>query len=659
MEEKKRRTTLWMLGTSLLLAVAGQYYLAKKRQFMWDGILLYAVAMFLFAWVSARIEGRARQRQGSFANLWQGVWRVLDHNVFRLGVFLLGIALVLFVTFAASSRPVNKPFYDLLALWAVGIAMAGGACVPWQDMTFRPHRRWPRLVERGPEVLLVLLLALATFLARAIDLQNIPFVLSGDEAAMGLEALGVIEGRRVNPFVTGWLSHPTFYFFLQSFFLRLFGVSISGLRLSSAFVSVFIVLLLYFFARRLFGRWVAVLSALFFAAYHYPLHFGRIALNNIWDPFFALGTLYFLTVGLEERRLGSVLAGGVLTGMAIYFYMGSRLLPIMLALYLLYWALTEADFLQENAVYLLLFGLMAFLAAAPLLNFFRAHPDDLMARWRWVGIFPSGWVEREVQKTGKTVLQLLSNQVLKSVLAFNYFTDPTFHYRPGIPLLRFASSIFFVVGLTYSLRRWRQRKYFLLVVWFFLVILFGGVLLENPPSSPRLVLSIPPVVLFVVLGVVKVSSYVQKGLQARHRIATTLALLLILLFSYQSLHFYFAKYSAQNMYSDHNTEVANTIARYLNRLDADYRWYFFGPPRIYHDFPVIPFLAPEAKGVDVTEPVNGGLDFVHPGRDAVFIFLPERRSEFEAVRRQYPSGALREFTNEKGQLLFVSYEVDL
>jgi hypothetical protein len=249
--------------------------------------------------------------------------------------------------------------------------------------------------------------------------------------------------------------------------------------------------------------------------------------------------------------------------------------------------------------------------------------------------------------------------MLKSVLAFNYFTDPTFHYRPGIPLLRFTSSIFFVVGLTYSLRRWRQRRYFLLVVWFFLVILFGGVLLENPPSSPRLVLSIPPVVLFVVLGVVKVSSYVQKSVQGRPRIATTLTVLLILLFSYQSLHFYFAKYSAQKMYSDHNTEVANTIASYLNRLDTDYRWYFFGPPRVYHDFPVIPFLAPEAEGMDVTEPVNGRLDFVHPGRDAVFIFLPERRSEFEAVRRQYPSGALREFTNEKGRLLFVSYEVDL
>ncbi|MEA3407037.1 MAG: glycosyltransferase family 39 protein [Chloroflexota bacterium] len=661
MSKQQKRANLWLLGLSLVLAVTGQYYLANKRQFMWDGILLYALAMVLFAWVSARIESGGREKgQKGFPGLWRGIWRALNHSVLRLALFLSGIALVMFVSFAASSRSGSRPFYDLLALWGVGILTTGGACIPWQDMTFHPQEWWKRTVEQGPEALLILVLALATFLTRVVNLENIPFVLDGDEAAMGLEAVAVIEGRRVNPFVTGWLSHPTLYFFLQSLFLRLFGISIAALRFSSAFISPFIVILLYFFTRRLYGRWVAILSATFFAAYHYPLHFGRIALNNIWDPFFALGAIYFLTVGLEERQLASVLVGGVLTGMAIYFYMGSRLLPIILVLYLLYWALTETNFLWENAVYLFLFGLMAFLVALPLLNFFRTHPEDLVARWEWVGVFSSDWAKGEMQKTGKTVWGLMPNQLLKSVLAFNYFSDPTFFYHPNTPLLHFGSSIFFVVGLTYSLRRWRERRYFLLLLWFFLVILFGGVLLENPPSSARFVLSIPPVVLFVVFGVFKVSSYIQNSVKALPKVAMILSLVLILFLSYHSLYFYFCDYSPQHLYSSYgNTEVATAIAQYLNLLDADYRWYFFGPPRIYHDFPVISFLAPEAKGMDVEESVSGRVDFVDPVYDAVFVFLPERRSEFETVRRRYPAGAFREFTNGEGRLLFVSYEVDL
>ena len=33
---------------------------------------------------------------------------------------------------------------------------------------------------------------------------------------MGLEAYHVLRGTRTNPFVTGWFSNPTLYFFMQA-----------------------------------------------------------------------------------------------------------------------------------------------------------------------------------------------------------------------------------------------------------------------------------------------------------------------------------------------------------------------------------------------------------------------------------------------------------
>lgn len=660
MNAKKSRLVSLLLVLSISLALVAQWYFAKKRDFIWDGIALYTIAMLVFSRIIARVEGREWEPGGrDFPSLGRGLWQALGCSVVRLAVLVAGIVLVMYVTSASGSLPAGKPFYGLLSLWAFGILISAAAFVDWRSMPRRLRQVWLRLGAHGPETVLVVTIVVGTFLSRAINLDTVPRLLSGDEANMGLEAISVLEGRLKSPFVTGWLSHSTLYFFMQAAFLRLFGVTTSALRLPSALASGGIALLLYGFTRRFFGRWVAILAALFFAVYHYAIHFGRMALNNIWDPFFAVGTFYLLSVGLEKKRLLYMLASGVLMGLAIYFYMGSRLIPIILVVYLLHWSLSERGFLRDNAVYLVIFCLMAFLVAAPMLAFFRAHPSNLMARWDWVGIFPSGWVDAEVQRTGKTVLAVVLGQFLKASLAFNYFWDPSFHYRPNIPLLRFLSSVLFVFGMTYAVSQWRKRGYFLLAVWFLLVIIFGGALLENPPLSPRLVLAIPPVVICVALGLVKISSYIQTAFNARHGVAVALSLALVLLVSYQSLHFYFGVYTPTGEFAGHNTEVADRMGKYLRILGPEYQCYFFGPPRIYYGHATIPFLARGITGVDVLNPIRDNVDFVNPRRDAVFVFLPERRAEFDVVHHFYPAGLLREFRDRKGHLLFIAYEVDV
>ena len=660
MKTSTRRALLALLLASIVLAVLGQYYFARKRAFVWDGIALMAVGMVLFAWVSATLEARSAARvRGDGWSLWRDLWALLRRSNVRLGLALLGTVLVVYVSAVSNSRFGGRPYYDLLALWIVGLELAAGAFVDWASLRDRLCQPWRWIRKHGREVALVSLMVAGTILVRAINLERIPYVLSGDEASMGLEAVNVLQGRQVNPFVTGWLSHPTLYFFIQALFLRLFGITTGALRLSSALVSGGIALLLYLYARRAHGVWVAVLATLFFMAYHYALHFGRIALNNIWDPFFALSAFYFLTVGLEDKRSGLLVVGGVLTGLAIYFYMGARLVPIILAVYLGYWLLTERDFLRNRLADLVISGWMAILAAMPLLGYFRSHMQDLLARWKWLGIFPSGWVDAQVQQTGKTALAVVFGQFTKSVLAFNFSFDPTFHYRPDRPLLLFVSSILFVFGLTYAVRNIRKRECFLLVVWPLLVVIFGSTLLENPPSSPRLVLSIPAVAMLVALGMTKVSSYLQKAFGAGRGLAITLSLVLLLVVGYQSLSFYFGIYTKEQMYSDGNTAVADRLGKYVRALGSDYQCYFFGPPRIYYNHATVPFLAQGIIGVDVRDPVVDRIDFVSAERNAVFVFLPERQSEFDVVRRFYPSGLLREFRSQKGQLLFVSYEVQV
>jgi len=659
MESRDRRSVLVLLVVSVFLAILAQHYLSYKRAFMWDGLFLYFLAMLLFGLVVARAESRPRGKDAGRGSLWLEIWQLLSCSSVRLVVLLVGIGCVVYVAAVSGSRSAGSSFWDLIALWIIGVALGAGAFVDWATLPRRLRRKARVLLHPGPEAVFVVILAIGAFLLRGTRLDSIPFVLSDDEAAMGMEAIAVMEGRLTSPFVTGWLSHPTLFFFLQAAFLRFFGTTTVALRLPSALVSSATLVLLYVFARRYYGRWVAIVAAVFFCTYHYAIHYGRSGLNNIWDPCFALGVFYLTSRGLEAKRLGDLLAAGLLMGLAIYFYMGARLIPIILVVYLVYWALRRPGLLHDNLAYLAVFGLMALIVALPLLAFFARHPQDMMARWTWLGIFPSGWVEQEMQRTGKGTLGVLFGQFVKSVLAFNCFPDPTFHYRPGIPLLRFFTSVLFVFGLTYALRKWREREYFLLLAWYLLVIIFGGVLLENPPSSPRLVLAIPPVVICVALGMVKISSYIQLTLNRGRELAVGISVILLLFASYQSVFFYFAKYTPSHAFGNLNTEVADTVGRYLRVLGPDYQCYFFGPPRIYYrGIPSIPFIARGVTGTDVVEPITDGVDFVNPERRAVFVFLPERRSEFSVVQRFYPSGRFREFYNQKGQILFFAYEAD-
>ncbi len=666
MERKPRRIILVLLVAALALAIAGQFYFTRRRDYMWDGVALYALAALCFALVLRQVEGRVPRTssQPFWARLHLDLWELLGASPYRLAALIAGVALSAWVAKAALSRTgATGPYYDLLVLWLVGIVLACLAFVDLNALRKLSPRRW----TIGPEAVLVTIIILATFLLRAVRIGTVPHILSGDEAAMGLEALAVLEGLPKNPFTTGWLSHPTLYFFIQAGAMRLFGANVAGFRLPSAFISAATALLIYAWAKYAFGRWVALLSILFFATYHYAVHFGRIGLNNIWDPFFAIGALYGLTVGLKEKRIGHLVLGGLLTGLAIYFYMGARLIPFILLVYVLHAAISERAFLREHLAHLVVFGVMALVAMAPLLLYFASEPANLMARWRWLSVTASGWTSAQAQQTGRSELAILFDQFVTSALAFHHSLDPTFHYRPGRPLLLFVPAIFFVFGLVYALRHWRRKEYFILFAWILLVMIFGSTLLENPPSSPRLVLSIPAVVLCVAIGIWQFSKMVRHLLQpaplaasSRRPSPTTaylLSLVLVGVSSLTSAGFYFGEYTTQRLYSDQNTLLADRLGRYLAMLGPEYQCYFFGPPRIYFGHATIPFFARDTVGVDVREPLQGSLTMVNTERNAVFAFVPERQAELEMVRRSYPDGLLREFRDHKGHILFIAYEV--
>ncbi len=676
MKKEGRGLALALLGAALVLVGLGQFYLFRRPDYRWDGLVFHlaAAACFLLAWrqVRPRKAAAARPlRPPAFA------W-LRDHPV-QVGLLGLGLLLSLMATLLVQGRAWDQSTADAALLWALGLVAAGLAAL-WPAR--RPRRTWRDLlarlrgVSRGAwlEVATVAALTLLAFLLRATALNRVPYTLGGDEAWHGLLARQVLNGQLRNPFVMGYMSMPTFFYWPLSWSLWLFGDGMAGLRLPAALVGTATVPLLYLFARDLWGRRVALLAALFLATYDYHIHYSRLGANNVWDPLFVLLALWALDRGLVAVRGGadagdaqSAAAGrdpagpfmlaGLVMGLSFYFYTGARLLPLLVAAYVGFAWLKRRKEMKGLAGRLILLLLVFLVAAGPMLSYALTHSDEWNARVNQVGILQSGWLAREPGLTGKSTAHILAEQFLRAAGAFHAFADRTVWYGADRPLLGFVAGAFAILGMAWAVARWRERRHFLVLIWFWSVIVAGGMLTESPPSSQRLVIAIPAVALLVAIGLEQTARLARRLLEPRGAMWETVALgLLVTVVAVGSVRFYFVQFTPSGRYGSRNGETATMIGHYLHDLGGSPQVYFFGAPRIYWSFGTMSFLAPAADGHDVVEPVTAPPDFAVQNRRAVFVFLPERAGELRWVQGLCSAGTRRDFDDAAGQLRFVAYE---
>jgi hypothetical protein len=311
-------------------------------------------------------------------------------------------------------------------------------------------------------------------------------------------------------------------------------------------------------------------------------------------------------------------------------------------------------------MYLLLMVLAFLIVAGPMLSYAQAHPAEWNARLNQVGILQSGWLEREPELTGKTTLQILAEQFLRAAGAFHVYPDRTVWYGGERPLLGFLAGGLAVLGLAWAVARWREPRAFLILLWFWSVIVSGGMLTESPPSSQRLVIAIPAVVLLVALGLDRVVGLLGRLFHSRLKWESLARGLLILVLVVSSIHYYFVDFTPSRRYGSENGETATMMGYYLRDLGPGTQVYHFGAPRIYWGFGTMSFLAPDVKGTDVVQPLTLAGDLADYTGDApeegmVFLFLPERMPELEWVEQAFPGGEIREFKDGGGRLRFVVY----
>ena len=684
--KKGRRVAAWLLlAAALCLVILGQIYFYQRRDYGWDGLVFHLLAAlcFLLAWRLSR-PGKPSTAEQPYLQL--GAW--LRTRTITAALLALGALFSLLTVFLMQDRSLMQSTYDAVLAWALAVICVGLAVIWPLSRVLGRLRGWKeslRAVRRETwlEAATVAALTLLALLLRVTALDSIPYTLGGDEAWHGLLARQVLAGQMRNPFTMGYMSMPTAFYWPLSWSLLLVGNTITGLRFPAALVGVITVPVFYLFVRDLWGRRTALLSSVLLAAYDYHVHFSRLGANNVWDPLFVVLTLWALDRGLRStpshpvedgdgtkgeespapayRRYRYFLLAGMVMGISTLFYTGARLLPYLVGVYVAFCWFRRRKELARVGLHLALLVLAYLTVAGPMLSYAQSHPDEWNARLNQVGIIQSGWLEREPDLTGKSTGQILAEQFLRAAGAFHYFPDRTAWYAAERPLLGFFAGAFAVLGMAWAAAQWRDRRYFLVLLWFWSVIITGGMLTESPPSSQRLVMAIPTVVLLVTFGLDQAVRLICRLLDIRRTWENVAMGLLVTLLAFSSIYFYFVEFTPTRRYGSANGETATMMGHYLQDMEAGTQAYLFGAPSIYWRFGTMPFMAPQLEGHDVVDPLEGPDDFANQitdaaDRETVFLFLPERSGEVVWVQRAIPGGNLLQFSDPAGRLRFVAYE---
>lgn len=656
---------------AFVLLLIATYLLASHR-YVWDAFLLLGLAALGLGWRLVRAVVPERRPLLYLENL-------VPHTFAgwgRVGAFLVATLVAL----VARRAVISHDFTALFIWWLLAVTyFAATLLVP----LLRRARASAGLllVERYGLVALLL----AAFLVRAVALGRVPANLGGDEGSQLLDGLRLIERPFGNPFATGWYSVPTMSFLAYGVALRLFGATIAGGRMLSVLAGTLTVLTTFLLTRRLGGRRVGWLAALLLTFSHYHIHFSRLASNQIFDPLIGTLALWLLWSAIQPSRRSAdsniCLWGlaGLVAGAGWYGYFGARWVTMLLGLIIGWRMLVEPRFLGRHWQGLVLFVVGWLVVVLPLLGWYTVHPSALTERYNAVSIFASGWLEREIVITGKSAFALLLQQLWKSATAFHFTFDPTFWYFPQAPLVDFITGAFMIVGMAATLVRvgWPSRAVTLL--WFVSTLVMAWGLTENPPSSQRGLLLIPPVVLLAAWGV---EALWQLTTQRRGAVQTQPAqtgagafsrmflsditlvflgalLVTIVLFN---LGFYFGIYTPRRTYGNPTAEIATTFAQFALQHPhpacatvsepCHSMVYFFGPPALYWGFGSTAFLLRNQPGMDV---MPGEMPDT-ASRPARFVFIGERLSELEAVQSAYPGGVKTEVTAPDGRMLTVVYD---
>jgi hypothetical protein len=582
------------------------------------------------------------------------------HAPLLIGIILLA-GIVLWIEIP--ERSPDDRSLDLTTLWLLSIA-ALMLLAAWPALRGGRVRIGDWISRRRRDISLLAGIAFLAALPRFFDLSRYAWSMSGDEGTFAVTARGTLSGELVNPFNSGPWGYPSLLFNAQGWFIQVFGDSVASARMLSATFGTLSAVAVFVLVRHHFGNLTGVAAVAIAGTFSYHMYWSRDAQDASAPMFFFPLALYFLDRGLFcGHRLDAVIAGLVIA-LSQFFHPANRLLLVIAAAYAGYavimriWASREwrLNSLRPLGAQIGWLATGIIVGHLPLIRYFLEHRTQFWFRTNEVSVFASGWLERERDLTGDGSIAIMSRQLWQAIL-LPFVVEPHGHYRPGAPLTGWPLVLFAGFGMALVTVCCLRRQYAGIALAFWITTI-GLAFTEGPPMTNRYTPAAPFLAIMGALGIVALARTTTKAWPRFERLAAPAVITVAILIGAWHIHFYFQDPNQIMLYSDPNSQVANHVAREAEALGPGTTVYLAGSPRLYYfGFSNIPYIAPDATGIDVEQPWSPSDEAPRIDGPTLFAFVPERTAELAVVRAWFPDGSLRERFLPGGSLLLTTWTV--
>jgi hypothetical protein len=352
------------------------------------------------------------------------------------------------------------------------------------------------------------------------------------------------------------------------------------------------------------------------------------------------------------------LPAGLIAGLSLYTYVGTRLVVAMAVGVLLYAIIRQRNYLTSHFRHLAVFSFAFLTVAAPAIYIFTTDPNEFLGRSNQEGLLANNRLQQQADEHGLSQFEFLGRQLQRSTTIYFASEGPGQFFNTPQPYLPWWAAVFLFLGMMYVFWNITQVRYMMLVGWFWAPILLGSVLTLGSPSHQRMLSAAPALVLIVAIGLWKLAQALQTITRWPKVIFVVLCLCFVGITAWQNLNFYFVgQYRTEQRFEVDGNEFSYEVGLRAGTFGTDYRLLLIGDPYIYApfaDFHYFTNLQMDIQDFNVVTPES--IAALPRDKGLFFAAIPTRMDELKLVQQQLPGGTWDEvpFHTKEG-ILYYAY----
>jgi hypothetical protein len=323
-------------------------------------------------------------------------------------------------------------------------------------------------------------------------------------------------------------------------------------------------------------------------------------------------------------------------------------------------ALRVRGFLQAHSRNILVFVLAGIVVVLPILGYYYSHSDYFLYRFKKESILQDSGIPAESKSSGASAVEILASQFAKSSLVFIATGAPVNFFNSPEPYLPAAEAIVFMLGMAYILWRIKDPRYTVIFVWFWTAVILGSALTGGPPTSQRMLMSMPALVVIIAIGAAKILWAFKRFYQPTARFVPIVLLGFMLCVGYTNINYYFYEYRVGHYYEDPTNELTYETSAFITPLHTQGRMYLICDPSVpYLTFQSFQYFSPDVEKSNLYNITQDTLANLPHDKDILFIALPDYKPSLKLISQWMPGGKWTEFKRryQPQYMLFYSYKI--